>query len=224
MGTWSTAIFGDDFANDVRTEYLDLLAEGLEAVAASRRMLATHKGVDSDSDEGPVFWLALAATQWEYGRLQPGVKKRALEIIDAPETLAPWGEGQRRSRKAVLASLRKKLLSRQPKPRRPRARKQVEVPSHSVPGPDGLTSASAFQIGTLGQVMIEIEHRGMQGGGGVFAAECSHDLIGLRWLDADTLEITVPSGTKPQKRDASTYFYGRTVNCVYKTRSSAKAR
>lgn len=224
MGTWSTAIFGDDFALDVRTEYLDLLAEGHDGPAASRRMLAAHKGAMRDPDEGPVFWLSPAATQWEYGHLQPDVKKRALKVIDTPETLAPWGEDQRRSRKAVLAALRKKLQSRQPKARRPRPRKQVEVPSHEVPGPDGLTSASAFQIGTPGQVMVEIEHGGTRGGGGVFAAECSQDQIGLRWVDADTLEITYPAGTRPQKQDASTYFYGRTVKCFYKTRVTRRAR
>lgn len=217
VGTWSTAIFGDDYAADVRQQYLALLAEGVEADEASRRMIEEHVGEEPDPDEEPVFWLALAATSWEYGRLQPEVRARALEVIASPGTLEPWGEAQRGRRKAVLAALEKKLRSPQPRPKRPRARQPVEVPSREVPGPDGLTCATAFEIGELGQVAIEIEHGGQRGGGGVFAAACRHDQIGLRWLDADTLEISYPSGVEPQKRDASTYFYGRTIRCVYRT-------
>jgi hypothetical protein len=220
VGTWSTSILGSDVALDVREQYLALLSEGLEGPAASRQVIADNKEAIRDTDDGPVFWLALAATQWEYGRLQREVKKRALAIIDTPETLTPWNDSQRSARKGALAALRKKLLSPQPKQKRPRARKAVEVPRHSLAGPDGLTGATAFQIGNLGQVSIEIENEGHKGGGGVFAAECRQDQIGLRWIDADTLEISYPAGTKPQKRRENTFFRGRTIQCVYKTTRS----
>ncbi|MGE0480031.1 MAG: hypothetical protein AB7Q17_06115 [Phycisphaerae bacterium] len=114
MGAWNTSLFSDDTAQDVREQYQALLADGLDGVAASERLIADWKDTVDDPDEGPVFWLALAATQHEYGRPVPGVLRRALRVIDQQHGLERWRERGPRllaARLAVLARLRARLLS-----------------------------------------------------------------------------------------------------------------
>lgn len=64
----------------------------------------------------PVLWLALAATQWKCGRLEPHVLQQALEAIDSGSDLASWDAGSRdqKKRQAVLQKLRAQLVSPQP--------------------------------------------------------------------------------------------------------------
>lgn len=227
MGTWSTSLFADDIACDVRDHYLDLLAEGLDGAEASRALEADWGDVDQDPDEGPVFWIALAAIQWEYGRLQDHVKTRALATIDGGEDLERWkGSPSLAKRRAALKALRDKLLSPQPKPKRPRKRKVVEVRATSVESPDGRAGASAWDVGGTGdtdhpmaQVVVDMEANGTRGGGGVFVVHCRWTNVGLRWLDAETLEITYPSAARVDDRKKQGFFYGRTIKIVYRTDS-----
>jgi len=71
METWGHGIFEDDFAVDVRADYLERLSSGAPSEDATTEMIGTY-GV-MDTDEEPAFWLSLAATQLEYGRLDPRV-------------------------------------------------------------------------------------------------------------------------------------------------------
>ena len=218
MGTWNAGVFGDDVALDIREAFLERLANGDDGKQATSLVLEDFQDELADFDDGPVLWLALAATQWEYGSLQEDVKARALAAIDNEDTLARWTGPGRAKRKKALSALAKKLRSPQPKPKRPRRKRPVEVPSHRVPGPDGLASATAFEIGGCGQVLVEMSVEGRRGGSGVFAATVSPRDIALEWLDADTLQITYPAAVTAQKREEKAYFFGRTVRCVYCTR------
>jgi hypothetical protein len=74
MGTWGTAIFSDDIACDVRDQYRECIGEGLSGSEATEKLMADYEQSLEDSDEGPPFWLALAATQWKLGRLEDRVK------------------------------------------------------------------------------------------------------------------------------------------------------
>ena len=115
MGTWGTGIFQDDDAADVREAYRDLIGDGNSGEQATDILL---KEWESDLNN-PVFWLALAATQWRCGRLEDRVKSRALHIIETEADLVRWKEsGDRkalRERSAVLERLRTQLTSPQPK-------------------------------------------------------------------------------------------------------------
>ena len=78
MGAWATGIFSEDDALDVRDTYREHIADGCEGAEAKRRLL-----------RGSRTWLGrggghrlMAATQWELGRLEEDVKRRALETID----------------------------------------------------------------------------------------------------------------------------------------------
>src|SRR5262249_32527133 len=74
-------------------------------------------------DDGPVFWLALANLQWQFGRLDESVKAKALELIDSGEALKRWAHRpvnprDRKCRLGILAKLRQKLSSHQPAPKK----------------------------------------------------------------------------------------------------------
>ena len=218
MGTWSEEIFGDDVALDIREAFLERLATGEDAERATREVLKDLGDQFDDFDDGPILWMALAATQWEYGCLQPKVKEHALEAIGAKGVLERWSGPERAKREKALVALAKTLGSTQPKPKRPRRKERVEVPKHQAPGPDGLTMATAFEIDGYGQVMVEMGQHGTRGGGGVFAGRMRHQDIELEWLDADTLQITYPASAVPDRRDEKAFYCGRTVRCVYRTR------
>src|SRR5688500_11461602 len=100
MGTWGTGIFADDVACDVRDQYLDAIAAGDRDDDVTDRLVQEWTGTGvPDDDEAPVFWLALAATQWEYGRLRRDVKERALAVIAQGD--ARWQGAPNAGRRAL---------------------------------------------------------------------------------------------------------------------------
>ena len=124
MGVWGTAIFSDDTARDVREDYQDFLGDGLSGPEATSRLVAKWSSSLKDPDEAPVFWLALAATQWKCGRLEPNVLRQALNVIDNGSDLDRWDAGSRdyKKRQAVLNALHEQLKSPQPRERKFRKR------------------------------------------------------------------------------------------------------
>jgi tetratricopeptide (TPR) repeat protein len=122
MGTWGAAIFADDMACDVRDGWRDLIADEVGAAEATDRILLDWQRTTADPDEGPVFWLALAAAQAATGSLQERVKQSALTIIDTGAGLARWQRQPKllRRRQAVLAKLKAQLLGPQSAPTRVR--------------------------------------------------------------------------------------------------------
>lgn len=114
MGTWGYRILEDDFAADVSSSFVAHLYDGMDPQQATERVIEEY-GV-LDVDEHPVFWLSLAATQLEYGRLVDGVKARALDVIRSGEDLARWDGAKRRAR--VLAELARKLEGPQKPPKK----------------------------------------------------------------------------------------------------------
>src|SRR5260370_28264543 len=120
MGAWGTAIFSVATASDVRDDYRAHVGDGLSGPEATDRLLNEWHSTLPDPDEGPVFWLALAATQWKCGRLEPRVKEKALEIIAGGLGLQRWAENPKLlpKRNAVLAKLEEQLRSPQPAEKR----------------------------------------------------------------------------------------------------------
>ncbi|NUT42750.1 MAG: MarR family transcriptional regulator [Thermoactinospora sp.] len=82
MGAWGYALFSDDTALDVRSDYRELIEDGVEDGEATQKILAQYAEILDDPDEGPVVWLALAAAQSKIGRLDAAVLTEALEILD----------------------------------------------------------------------------------------------------------------------------------------------
>jgi len=222
MAASGVLVFQDDVAADVRSEYLELLANGARDSDALKSMEREWKDSIADADDGPVFWLALAATQWEYGRLHPRAKSQALKIIDEGKDMARWTDaGLAKKRQAVLAQLKKKLLAPLPKKRTPRLQATLEPPSFSVVSPDQKAEATAWLISAesgrpKSQVYITMKVKRSKGGGSVFVGYCAHTDIKLKWLDSDTLRIIYPKEAEVEEQKPTNFFCGRTVAVRYR--------
>ena len=123
MGAWGTGIFADDIAADLRDDYRRLIGDGVVGPQATDRLIAQW-APQGDPDLEPVFWLALAITQWSCGRLEDRVRAGALRVIADGSAMRPWAGGpDERKRRAVLEAAKRKLESPQPTERR--IKKQV---------------------------------------------------------------------------------------------------
>jgi len=227
MGTSGTALYSDDTASDVRDEFVELLSRLRDPAQTTSRLLRSWKERIADTDDGPVFWLALAETQWKYGCLDQAVKSRAIEVIDKESDLHRWEGVDLKRRRANLIALKSKLLSEQPKARIPKVRQAVEVPSSKVLSPDQRALATAYPLGASPipsaprmQVLVEMTSSGSRGGGGVFLATCEYTEVQLDWLGPETLRISYPSQSVVVSQSESTFYYGRTIQIVYQARDA----
>jgi hypothetical protein len=216
MGAWGVGVFEDDFACDVREAYLAALREDPET--ASKKVLRSFGKMDDD-DEGPIYWFALAATQFAYGRLDERVKKKALALIDKGKDAATWLEGGVDKRRAMaLAKLGKQLRGTQPKAKLPKkATLPKTVFGEPCWAPDGDACASVSQSAGLTQIGIEIRSRG--GGGGIFAAmKCPLADIALRWRGNGGLEIRYPRSAElygDRELEKRFFLSGRTIKLTF---------
>ncbi len=110
MGVWGAGLYQDDTACDVRDSYIQYLKEGLSDAAAAKKVLDDQKSRLRNVQVATSVHLALADTQWQYGRLDSATKKRALALLKR-------GADVDSARAKVLATLGKRLESK-PKPRR----------------------------------------------------------------------------------------------------------
>lgn len=116
MGAWGTGLYQDDTTCDVKEDYINLLKIGTEPKDAMKEMIENWEECIEDVEEGPLFWFALADTQWKYGLLDEKIKKIALQYIEAGTDLERWKEDKKlyEKRKIVLEKLKEKLNSEQP--------------------------------------------------------------------------------------------------------------
>ena len=121
MGSWGTAIFSNDVAADVRSDWREGILDGIPPQELTAELVNSYAAQADDPDDGVVFWLALAAAQHETGRLRPDVRETALDILDRGGDVARWEEedtGLAKQRQQVLDRLRMKLAGPQPAPKR----------------------------------------------------------------------------------------------------------
>lgn len=118
MGAWGPKLYQDDVAKDVKDGIIDLLKRGRTIEEATEELIEKNSFLIEDEEDGSVFWLALADTQWNIGRLLPFVKKKALDIIKNDENLKLWEDSSTKEyslRKEILEELQVKLNSPMPK-------------------------------------------------------------------------------------------------------------
>lgn len=125
MGVWGTALFSDDLASDIREDYTNFVGDGLSGPEATSRILSEYKSSLDDPQQTSVVWLALAAVQWQLGRLEPRVLDHALEIIESGSDLKRWDARlpDYAKRRTMLEKLRARITS--PQPREKKVRKRV---------------------------------------------------------------------------------------------------
>lgn len=116
MGATDVYLYSDDYACDVRGEYRHQLRLGKTNDEAVKELLAS---LWSDGDDEPTFWYALADTQWNYGRLTPDVREKALTFIDRETADGRWKTPELMQKRLVeLQKLKKKLMAEQPPKKR----------------------------------------------------------------------------------------------------------
>lgn len=115
MGAWGAGLYANDTTCDVRDSYMKFLQEGISNSEVYNKVLVEYREYIGDQDE-PLFWFALAETQWRVGRLIPEVKEKALEWIDKDGGLVLWEESANGGAgwKKTLQNLKLKLLSPMP--------------------------------------------------------------------------------------------------------------
>lgn len=120
MGTWGTAIFSDDLALDVKSDFKRKIGFGKSSEQATLEILKEYADSLNDIDENSIVWLALAATQTQLGYLLDTVKVQALEIIENGNDLRKWesNKSDYKKREQALNKLKIKLNGNQPEPKK----------------------------------------------------------------------------------------------------------
>lgn len=115
MGTWGAGLYANDVTCDVRDSYMGFLRDEMDNLSAYEKTLEVYQEYIGDQDE-PLFWYALAETQWRMGRLLSEVKAKALAWIDKEGGLELWEESVNGGAgwKKTLEKLKIKLLSEMP--------------------------------------------------------------------------------------------------------------
>lgn len=121
MGTWGYGIRQDDFVCDVIGTFEELLKNGSSVANAEKAVRAQFSKECADSDDGPLFWIALADLQWTYGELEVQVLDRVKDDLDSGRSLARWDEDVRSlsRRRAALEKFIRKISTPNPRPKKP---------------------------------------------------------------------------------------------------------
>lgn len=116
MGTWGTDLFADDEAADIRDTLMQELRRTQSESAALKTALALFQP-ETDDECGYLFWIVTASIFWDYGRLTPELRDKALAAIDSGADELRWesaAEKDRLDRKKTMAAIRTKLRSEVP--------------------------------------------------------------------------------------------------------------
>ena len=126
MGVWGTGLFSDDVACDVRDHYRQLLEDGVEDGEATRLTVEAFREYLEES--GGIALVAFAVTQSKLGRLDLGIRDRALAVLDRGADLEMWERDDPKllpKRRAMLEKARAQLIGPQPPRRRVRPPKRT---------------------------------------------------------------------------------------------------
>ena len=115
MGTWNIRLYSNDTTCDVRDTYIDFLKQQFSNEKAYQQTYSNFKELMS-TDEEPLFWYALADTQWNVGRLIPEVKDKALKLIELNGGDSLWDENSKKIIRwnNLLLKLKEKLQTPMP--------------------------------------------------------------------------------------------------------------
>ena len=122
MGMWGFELYQNDTSLDVKDKFEELYNAGKTVQCITDELIEDYGSVMGDIDEEPLFWLALADTQWNFGVLIPLVKDKALYWIDKGSGVfncQTIDMSAKIKRKKALDELQVKLLSPQPPVKKP---------------------------------------------------------------------------------------------------------
>ena len=122
MGAWGAGLYENDTALDVKDEFEKLFNDGKSVQEITDGLTEEYESIMDCADEAPLFWLALADTQWKFGVLLPKVKENALRWINELKSqTADTLDGTKQ--KKSLENLQAKLLSPLPSVKKPKKKR-----------------------------------------------------------------------------------------------------
>jgi hypothetical protein len=142
MGTWGTGIQSDDLVADIISDFDGILKKGGTIETATSHVHLHYADSIGDSDEEPLFWLALAFAQWRYNAIEQNVLEQVRNDITEGKGLDRWEDSPAdlRKRQAVL----QKFLAK------------IELPNaHPKPFPKQINRKAKFQIGDCLSLALE---------------------------------------------------------------------
>lgn len=101
------ALFSSDLARQVRQRMIEELDGASSTGEATANVLAEFRGAMGDVNEGPVVFLAIAATQLDRRALLPEVRDGAIDLIESGEAQRAW-----QSTDGTLSRQRREMLER----------------------------------------------------------------------------------------------------------------
>lgn len=126
MGTWGTALYSCDIADDVRDTCKEIFSF-YDIEEGNKKIFSIYTEVieqDYIDNEYASFWYALADWQWKHGMLTEFIKNKTLELLNIYAGLEEWIDtGNPKDiykRKSVLNTLKAQLLSPQPPYKKPK--------------------------------------------------------------------------------------------------------
>lgn len=152
--------FSDDTACDIRDEYRQQIEDGIDDAEALQATLTKFHGSFEDTERGGICMLALAVTQSKIGRLDPGIRRRAVAAIDSGADLVAWERDNPKllpKRRAVLEKAKAQLLGPQP------PRKRLRPPRRRTCGlaaGDGLALTTPSGLKLLRVVHVKTHRLG----------------------------------------------------------------
>ena len=141
MGTWNAGLFSNDTTLDVKDTYMKCLEQQLSNEEAYKKTYEEYEELIG-TDEEPLFWYALADTQWNVGRLMPAVKEIALNLIAEKGGVSLWEDTPKKILKweNTLHKLKEKLESPMP------PEKIIKKPIEFVTNPWNVGDVYAYQF------------------------------------------------------------------------------
>lgn len=127
MGLWGFKLYQNDTALDVKDDFEELYNTGKTVQAITEKLMEDYKNIMGNIDEEPLFWLALADTQWNWGVLLPAVKEKALYWIGKGRGIFQHQTVDilvKAQKEKTIDDLQTKLLSPQPPMKKP-AKKRI---------------------------------------------------------------------------------------------------
>ncbi|MDD5947668.1 MAG: hypothetical protein PUC41_07760 [Oscillospiraceae bacterium] len=81
ISSWGVNLYQDDVTDGVRQCYQEKRIHGKSNAEAIEELYLEYEPIISDTNDGPLFWFALADTLWEYGCLTKAIQEKAISHI-----------------------------------------------------------------------------------------------------------------------------------------------
>ena len=115
MGVFGTGLYDNDTALDVKDMYENFMKTNKTRDEISEEIKKRYLEYSIDEFDSLTFWIALADTEWDWGRLTDDVLNNALVSIKKDADLTIWnGDNDLQERKKELERVMKKITSPQP--------------------------------------------------------------------------------------------------------------